>query len=55
MTFDWPYYDLINGLLYVHGLPLLAFKDAPRFLDTVQAEAWLVEKDIRGSVCGRED
>jgi len=56
MHFDWPYYDLINGLLYVrrggrpNGLPILAFKEAPRFTSAAEAEDWLIVNDIRGSV-----
>jgi hypothetical protein len=56
MQFDWPYYDLINGRLYItqrpRGLPVAAFphSNPPRFANAAEAEAWLVAQDIRGNV-----
>jgi hypothetical protein len=53
---SWPCYDLINGLLCVrrgnrpHGLPVLAFQNAPRFADAAEAEEWLKANDLRGNV-----
>lgn len=54
--FDWPYFTLLNGRLYYdvgdrRGTQLTpAFKDAPLFKDSVEAEQWLMDNDHRGNV-----
>lgn len=50
MSFDWPYYDLVNGWI-VNERRRRAFRDQPRqFATTAEAEAWLVEMDYRGNM-----
>lgn len=54
MKFDWPYYDLINGKLYIktrQGL-LEAFyvTPVPLFANSAEAEEWLKDNDHRGNV-----
>jgi len=51
--FDWPYYTLIDGILYAEssrGMLEPFGYAAPRFADAAEAETWLVANDIRGSV-----
>jgi len=52
--FEWPYYSLVNGKLCIETRPGLveAFhkSNPPRFADATEAEAWLVENDLRGNV-----
>ena len=63
MPFEWPYYILIEGKLYIktRNGNLQAFNKVPRFASPNEAEAWLVEHDLRGKVrrpemiCGTEE
>lgn len=61
MNFDWPYFDLVNGKLYDprmvdrkgNHIPLFSNvngKPAPHFANSAEAEQWLEDNDIRGSV-----
>lgn len=49
MTFEWPYFDLREGkLFYDDGAR--ALPNAPSFTDRVEAEAWLIDNDERGTI-----
>ena len=55
MQFDWPYLKLRpDGILVYedNSVPLAIAKDGstPCFANAVEAEAWLVAEDIRGTV-----
>ena len=52
MTFDWPYYSLVNGWLVDKDDLLCPFQSTPFSLSTTAADAevWLVDNDIRGTV-----
>ena len=54
MSFEWPYYSLIEGKLYIKTRKGLveAFRKSnhPHFATSNEAEAWLLEQGLRGSV-----
>jgi hypothetical protein len=52
MYFDWPYYSLINGWLVDNQGKRCPFQAGPfpKDFTVAEAEAWLVDGDIRGSV-----
>jgi len=47
---NWPYLTLKDGILYDEDGDKFLL-DAPLFKDSAEAEAYLEEHDIRGSVC----
>ena len=49
MHFEWPYYTLRAGKLYADG-EAQPLAPAPLFKDSAEAEQWLIDNDIRGSV-----
>jgi hypothetical protein len=52
-VFDWPYYILVNGKLYIRshrGLVEAFHNNPPLFADAAEAEQWLIDNDIRGNV-----
>lgn len=56
MYFECPYYDLIDGKLYIdvgnrrQTQLVQSFKNAPSFANSAEAEEWLKDNDHRGNV-----
>lgn len=52
--FTWPYFRLLrDGFLYDEESETI-MKSWPRFSSIEEAEAWLTEQNIRGTVIGTE-
>ena len=51
MTYEWPYFQLVGGRLYYeNGLPAQFQVRPPIFRTIEEAEDWLEENDLRGTI-----